>query len=49
MTPNDPKYPQGTPTPNLQNEKPLLGPKLQFELFQALIDQLCNEIFQKQA
>ena len=49
LTPNDPKYPQVTPTPNLQNRKPLLGPKLQFELSQALIGQLCNEIFEKQA
>ena len=49
LTPNDPKNPQVTPTPNLQNIKALLGPKLQFELFQALIGQLCNKIFEKQA
>ena len=48
LTPNDPKYPQVTPTPNLQNKKVLSGLKLQFELFQTLIGQLCNEIFQKQ-
>ena len=40
LTPNDPKYPQVTPTPNLKNKKPLSGPKLQFELSQALIGSL---------
>ena len=37
-------WPQMTPTPNLQNKKSLSGSKLQFELSQALIGQLCNEI-----
>ena len=49
LTPNDLKYPQVTPTQNLQNKKILSGPKLQFELSQALIGQLCNEICEKQA
>ena len=49
LTPNDPKYPLVTPTPNLKNKKSLSGPRLQFELSQALIGQLCNERFEKQA
>ena len=36
-----------TPTPNLQNQKSLLGPKLQIDVFQAWIGQLLDEIFQK--
>ena len=47
LTPNDPEYPQVTPAPNLENKESLSGPKLQFELSQALIGELCNEIFQK--
>ena len=49
LTPNDPKYPQLTPTPNLQNKISLSVSRLQFELSQALIGQLCNELFEKQA
>ena len=45
LTSNDPKYPHVTPTPNLQNKKSLSVSRLQFELSQALIDLLRNEIF----
>ena len=48
LTPNDPKYPQMTPTPHLQNQKALLGHKLQFELSWAEIDPFRNEILRKQ-
>ena len=46
LTRNDPKYPQ---VQTCKIKKSLSGPKLQLEVSQALIGQLYNEIFEKEA